>query len=624
MEGLTHSRVSSALEDVIKEEVEFKLMNMSADDMINTIQRRQDCQTIHDKLFNHVDGARLTTMINAREDSRKIYVDLLKEVIAKMDTPSQTQHEHLAHPPTSSGRNPTVNVVASTQTDMEIPFAPQLPGLSAWVLTFMSKDECYSIGPHVNILDVTPKIQKVTKGFLDFTRFLNPPYLCARAEYVLSLTGKAGFTLHGLDNIRGVMKLWNTASYQGLDQRYTTDIAKAFSALHCFNHYRNMRGISARNDRFSQNSERLHNHSELEVFSKFTEIDAEYHGGQEDYHKQRWRNIVQFGGQLSPLVHDYGGEPFMLLFPLYELSKCINESLVDTHSMDYLWGRIKALLVETGFGDFLRSLSTAVGALLISSFRDADVSRRTFKEKLLPVLEMYSLRAVQLTYPSLDVDIKSECAPLVCCGHSAQPVHLSAESSFSPMLLLKLVNGWLGESVIRHLLRQGLSDDWCILGNAEVQQVASENMLLHDYKGIVIPLEIFEGWTLFFYTNPACSDVTHPIKFIDPTGNASKIQAAKRILSNWIPESEDWVPEKVNMQSIQPIASQVASPKDSVIHIILHAISMAKTGKPESRPLDANVCRAIRLRYFVNLLNEVQVAVAKASEKRSEESEAAV
>ncbi|KAI1136570.1 hypothetical protein F5Y05DRAFT_414830 [Hypoxylon sp. FL0543] len=645
MDSLAGNRVLYALEDIIHKEVESKLMNLSADDIVHAIQRRRDCQTIQNKLFNHLDGARLTTLINAREDSSAIYVDLLKQVIARMDSLNQTQHELHLNPLRSPGRSVTVNVAASTQTDMallvdensdpatpkpllpihtaetrigdtpalvesteashcayltkEIPFMPQPPGLSAWVPMFMNRDEFHSIGPHLDISDATSRTPEVAKGLFDFIKFLNPPYLCARAEYILSLAGKANITLRGLDTIQDAMKLWNTTSYHGVGQKYITDIAKAFSAFHCFNQCKNMPRFSARKNQFFESSELLEDDSELEVFHKFAELDPEYLGRPvPKFYLQKWRNIVRFGARLSSLLNDNGGEPFMILFPLYELGICIEEKLVDTHFMDYLWGVIKSLLVKTGLGGFLRSLSSAVGELLLSGFGNPRIPRPKFAENLLPVLRGYSLSGIQLESPreSLDTLIgEPRYAPLVYCGNSY---------------------GSFPASLVRHLLCQGLSDDWCVLGEVETRQVASENMLLHDYKGVVIPLRIFGAWTLFFYTNPTRSKVTYPMKFIDPTNSVLRFTAATRLLTKWIPVQGDWVPDNVDLRSIRRIASQVASLEDSGIHVILHAIAMAKTGRPESRPLGVGMCKAIRLRYFVNLLNEMQTAVTKASAKR--------
>ncbi|KAI0142349.1 hypothetical protein F4776DRAFT_502564 [Hypoxylon sp. NC0597] len=99
MESLAHNRALSTLEDVIKQEVESKLMNLRADDMVHIILRRQDSQAIQVKLFSHLDGAKFSDMISTREDSRAIYVDLFKQVIAKVDSLSQAQDQRHSNAP---------------------------------------------------------------------------------------------------------------------------------------------------------------------------------------------------------------------------------------------------------------------------------------------------------------------------------------------------------------------------------------------------------------------------------------------------------------------------------------------------------------------------------------------
>ncbi|OTA57875.1 hypothetical protein K449DRAFT_385938 [Hypoxylon sp. EC38] len=236
---------------------------------------------------------------------------------------------------------------------------------------------------------------------------------------------------------------------------------------------------------------------------------------------------------------------------------------------------------------------------------------------------MYSLRSITETPPKVGIEILScqpELAPLVYCGPWSGPVHLSAESSLFPDSLLKLVNGCLMGDVIRYLLRQELPDNWCVLSQNDILQVADENMLLHDYRGIVIPLCLSNGWTFLFYTNPTSCPDAYPLQFVDPnlcfSGDLSRFLKAKDLVSRWIPKDAAWVPEEINEHQIKLASSQGASRLDSGIHVILNAIAMAKTGESESRELNARMCKAIRARYFVILLNDMRTAIEKATKKR--------
>ncbi|OTA96662.1 hypothetical protein M434DRAFT_27534 [Hypoxylon sp. CO27-5] len=616
MESLANNRALSALEDVIKGEVELKLMNLSVDDMVHTILRRQDSQAIQSRLFGHLDGAKFSEMINAREDSHTIYIDLFKQVIAKMDSPSQTQHQHHSEAPSDCA-----------YLTQNIPFTPQLSGMSAWAPMFMSEDEFYSIGFQWKKSDTIPKMQEVLDGLFAFRKFLNPPYLCIRAFHILSVAGEIDIYPNTLNTTQGVVKLWNVADHTGPGvnyNKYTADISKALSAFYCFTQYKNTSGLLTRNDQSPHSNETLENDLELKFFDEFARMECENFrsGPVQKSDKERWRNIAKFGGRLSSLLNDHGGRSFVFWFPLHELSTCIEEELVDTQSMDYLWEGIRGLLVKTGLGDFLKSLSTEADELLFSSLGIRQVSPLTAMDTLSPVFRMYSLGSTTETPPKVDIEILScqpELSPLVYFGSYSGPVHLSAESSISPNSLLKLVDGLLDGDVMRHLLRQELPDDWCVLSRNETRQVADENMLLHDYRGIVIPLCLSHGWTFLFYANPMRCPDAYPLQFVDPNlcfgGDLSRFLEAKDLVSRWIPEDAAWVPRRVNEHEVKLASSQAASRLDSGIHVIVNAIAMAKTGEPESRALNARMCKAIRARYFVILLNDMRTAIEKATKK---------
>ncbi|KAI1800938.1 hypothetical protein F4811DRAFT_556351 [Daldinia bambusicola] len=110
----------------------------------------------------------------------------------------------------------------------------------------------------------------------------------------------------------------------------------------------------------------------------------------------------------------------------------------------------------------------------------------------------------------------------------------------------------------------------------------------------MIPLRIDKGWTLVCCRNPKRIKVSYPIAIINPTDSDHKLRATLDFLEDWVPGEED-----------------------SGLHVILNAKAMVNSRVPETRPLDRNVCRTIRMKYFITALNEMQQAVSKAANKRS-------
>lgn len=447
------NRLMSALDGIIKEEVASALRSLSIDDMVEAILRRPDHQAIYDKLFNRLYGGSISRMIGTRGDTRKIYQDLFGELIAKMEIQSQGQQEQHESAVESTDKQTPIDAKPSIQIDVEntqipssnesapgsrpqalesrhqplppgsyspevgpaarsgviamppkedigttgasredihsIGFGPLEPGLDAWAPMFTSEAELRNIGPRVNEIHTTPRSYKVARGFYDFIECLNPAYLSGRAEY---LTKRFPRTLR-LENTRELVTSWHAVGEGYSDE--VNDISIAFMAVRCFDLYQKTHNTIFLRSRVSDEDE------ELETFTDYAESERDIRKGSVILKKDKtkWRDIMRLGGQLSSLLKDFGGESFLILFPLHELSDKIGESLVSIHSIQYPWNMIRSLLEHTGLGDFFRSLSGAVGDLLISRFRTQDDPKGSFMEHIAPVFEKYYLKGITKNTP---------------------------------------------------------------------------------------------------------------------------------------------------------------------------------------------------------------------------------
>ncbi|KAI1418081.1 hypothetical protein F5Y13DRAFT_150518 [Hypoxylon sp. FL1857] len=652
MANLLSSTATSAIDEIIKKEIDSTLLKLSADEIVTMIARREDHQVIFDRLFDQLHGGNISRMLNKRKDSRILYQDLFKDVLAKMENCDQGQLQEHKDTTKSSEGGIIVNVTAATQTDAipmikgnglvlitpntpdpsstgsrpapnkehntstrSIQHVPKIPNLNAWAALFMSHNEFCDIGPQVNILDVTGRFQRIAKGLFHFIKLLNPPYLCHRAEWLQNQVGsRGGRVLVQLDTTKDIAR---SRHMPHSPNRHFNDICEAFMAVRCFSLYKEYAEPSTQDIQSSLDKEVLEGDLDLDACAKFVGENIEDVSRKSK--KVEWRNIIGLGGRLSSLLKDFGGESFLVLFPLYELSLHIKESLANIYPHSYPWRSLRNLLEETGLGCFFRSLSNAVGNHLLAGIKGRTFSYTDFKANLATFREDYFSKGVSHTIVDQCIshfDGEPRSSALVFCGQPSQLIHLSAESSLKPRTLLQFMDEMLGEDIVRHMIRRELPHDWTVLGSDGISQVADEKILLHDFKGIVIPLCIDKGWILFCYTNPKRSNVTHPISCINPTRSEDRFRAALASLSKLIPKHGNWIPKNVTTQSVKIVQTQVSSELDSGIHVILNAVAMASEGKHEVPPLDEKVCKALRVECFVAMLNEVHEAVAKAAKKR--------
>ncbi|KAI0130830.1 hypothetical protein F4814DRAFT_456791 [Daldinia grandis] len=670
MASLLNDAALSAIEGIIKEQLESKLLNLDSDQIIKTLLRRQDSKDLRHKILSQIDKDSLLDMIEAREDSNTIYVDILKRILSKVPTPSHIKQEHSSSgTPIGSEASPpeanieTIRALPSNEPDeaqsVQVPdkkghpfasppeysntdistestednsdsgvcdyttcglaFEPQIPHLDAWMPMFMSEDEFYHSRPSVEEIRSTVDMGGISDRLFIFIKLLNPPYLCCRAEKYICWTGQDRTSvLRKLDTLSDIVKAWN----KGANPR-TSHIAKALIAVKCYK-----KSIEMKNANFHERQSLADPSTDSEPSEEDTPqyiiprlLQAEPKKVHVD--EQKWADIIEYGKRLSSLSGDFGGQPFLSLFPLAELDWHMNyTSLVDSHAIQHIWEPLSNLMKRTGLGQFFRSLSHAVGDILHRKLLGEDISSLDFRDRLASVFDEYSLKGILSCSPrpnSLPSSIAPGLTPLVYCGRVTSLTQLNSESSLSPRSLLGLIDGVLSEDIIQHLIRQRLPNDWTILGRSEISKAANEDLLLHSFRGIIIPLCIDDGWALICYTNPKRAKVTYPITIINPTTSDYRFQAVLGLLSKWIPEQEDWVPKDVTAQHVENVKCQAACERDSGVHIVLHAVAMANLWVPETRPLDRKVCRALCMRYFITTLNELQQAVSKVARKRAME-----
>ncbi|KAI1196573.1 hypothetical protein F5X97DRAFT_304977 [Nemania serpens] len=102
---------------------------------------------------------------------------------------------------------------------------------------------------------------------------------------------------------------------------------------------------------------------------------------------------------------------------------------------------------------------------------------------------------------------------------------------------------------------------------------------------------------------------THLIKFANPSRSDKRYCEALKMILTWIPRGDPWVLNGLELQLVtsgQPgnrLNWQWVS-----YHLIPDAITIAKTGNSESTIEQSNL-QSLRVKYFVNLLNELQEVV---------------
>ncbi|KAH8163183.1 hypothetical protein CIB48_g5080 [Xylaria polymorpha] len=575
------------------------IQEMETNCVVDTILDRKDNHEIHNKMFDRLFGKDLCKWIETRPDSKELYQDLCDHALAKINAcnPNQGQEQEQKTTTTCCSIHialgeEDIDEEDSTQ-DKNTPceymapynsFEPQTPGLGTWVPMFMTKAEIYTRAPDIETLENNTS-DALGLGFPDMNGL---------AKTVLA---------------------WNSAH----KATRRDSLVRAFAAVSCFNHCRQFAETFV-SKKLLEDPQTVTVDVSSGACTMFAKLDNEQYYVN---YEEKWRRVKILGANLSILARNFGGEGFLILFPFSDLETLLEQRLLQFHTDDTeLWTVLGDLLRSTEMGKFFKSMAESIGQPLINEYYgELGSEKHEFLERLDTIRLQYSVPKVSERAPRLEINSKawkSFPAFFMSCG-GLKAMHISPDLSLAPMSLLQFASDHIKPEIVEYLIRQQLPREWAVLGKEDISRPASRELLLHDYQGIIIPLCIDNGWTLFCYTNPTHSEIDHLIKFTNPTKSDTRHHAALEIFSAWIPKDGPWVPRGLDLQLVQPVDSQSATETDSGIHIIIDAIAMAKTGKPESRPLNEQVCKGLRIKYFSHLLNELQETANKEAMKKTGE-----
>ncbi|KAI0435934.1 hypothetical protein F4803DRAFT_573330 [Xylaria telfairii] len=587
------------------------IQEMEPNCVVDSILDHKDNHEIYNKLFDRLFGKGVSQWIETRPDSGELYQDLFDKAIAKINArnPNQGQEQEqiaLDKEDSTQDTNTSCKYMAPYNS-----FEPHTPGLGTWVPMFMTEEEVYKIAPAIETLT-----KNTSDALLAFTRYLNPAYICFRLEKILKLTETGrGLGFPGMNGAAEIVKAWNSA----FKNNRKDCLVRTFAAVSCFDCCREFAEELVHNQ-LLEDPQTVSVDVSSGACTMFAKLDNEqYYASFED----KWRKVKILGANLSILARNFGGWGFLVLFPFFDLETLLGQRLSQFHTYDAdLWTVLGDILRSTEMGKFFKSMADNIGQPLINEYSgQVGPAKRELLEQLGTIRLQYSVPKVPEQGPRLEINSKawkSFPAFVMSCG-GLKAMHIAPDLSLVPVSLLQFAGNHIEPEIVEYLIRQQLPHEWVVLGREDIFQPATKELLLCDYQGIIIPLCIDNGWTLFCYTNPIRSETDYFIKFINPTKSNLRHHAALEALSAWIPKEGPWIPRGLDVQLVQPVDSQSATEIDSGIHIIIEAIAMAKTGKPESRPLNEQVCKGLRIKYFSHLLNKLQESANKEAMKRTGE-----
>ncbi|KAI0418667.1 hypothetical protein F5X98DRAFT_373480 [Xylaria grammica] len=573
---------------------------------------RGEHHNIDNELFNQLISGSISRWIETRPNKEELYQDLFDHAFAKIHACRQNQRQRQAGPSTHSTHSTSITLknedsildgkFSCKYLEPYNSFEPQTPGLGTWVPMFMTKEEIYSTAPAMGRLD-----KSKSDSLLAFIRYLNPNYISFRADHVINIVGTDGFTLPDMRSAKDTVRAWNNAREFGL----RSSLIRALAAVSCFSHFRQFERAVVRSQ-LLENPDGMRTYFEDSACAMFAELDNET-CRHTRVTVEKWRKIKNLGANLSVLARHFGGEGFLILFPLSELEVFLGKQLLGVHSTIALWKVLYDVLHSTEMGVFFKSMARTIGIPLIDNCCGGpSLPQREYFQRLDAIRLQYSLPPISESTPRLAASVlarKPGSAPFGYCD-SLEAKHLTPNLPLTPLSLLQ-VAGNLEPGIVEYLIRKNLPREWAVIGREEISRPATKGLLLCDYQGIMIPLLINNGWTLFCYTNPIRSDTDHLIKLINPTKSYDRHRVALNMLSAWIPSHAPWAPNGLKVQLVKVVESQRTVEDDSGIHVILNAIAMAGTGKPELRLLNEQICKGLRIKYFVHLLNDLQEVVNK-------------
>ncbi|KAF2965428.1 hypothetical protein GQX73_g8121 [Xylaria multiplex] len=586
----------------------IKFLTSEANSEADTIVCRKNRRSFYNKLFKWIE---------TKPDKDELYQDLFNYASAKINARKQNRRQQQQlEQPTRSVRSTDDTLVNKDTILDEKPsydymaaydeFEPQTSGLKIWVLMFMTNNEIYNMAPAMGRLD-----KRKSDSLLTFVRYLNPNYICFRVDHIINLVWTDDLAIPDMKSVENTIRAWNDAYKFNL----RNSIIRACAAVSCFSHFRRFEKAIV-HSKLLKNSSAMGKYFEDSACSMFAKLDNESPGS----HIEKWRQIMNLGKNLSILAKYFGGEGFLLLLPLSELQIITGERLRKFHSTTALWKVLYDLLRFTEMGTFFRSMASTIGIPLIHHCCGGSGSPQyELSQRLNTIRLLYSLPQISEFTPRLSAHVlarRPDSTPFGYCGN-LEVKHLTSNLSLMPLSLLQFVSDCLEPGIVEHLIRQNLPREWAVIGKEDISQPANKELLLCDYQGVMIPLLIDNGWSLFCYTNPIKSETDYLIKFINPTKSYERHQAALNLLSAWIPRNGPWIPNGLKLRLVKVIKSQCTDENDSGIHVILNAIAMARTGKPELRSLSKQVCKGLRIKYFVHFLHELQEVVNKEATKRA-------
>ncbi|KAI8944641.1 hypothetical protein F4801DRAFT_599454 [Xylaria longipes] len=367
------------------------------------------------------------------------------------------------------------------------------------------------------------------------------------------------------------VRAWNEADGSNLRD----NLIRKFAAVSCFNHFRRFEEAVVHSE-FLDDPQNMSGYFDDDIYAMFAKLDS----GNRDRHiiiRAKWRRMKKLGSHLSMLARHLGGEGFLVLFPLFELEIVLRRRLIQFHWAAALWKMLDNLLRSTGMGKFFKSMANSVGVPLINKcYGGSSLPRHDILGRLNIMHAQYSLPTVSDYTPRL--------APFGYFG-SLEARHLASDISLTPLSLLQFVGGRLDSEIVEYLIRQQLPREWAVLGKEDISHPATKELLLF-HQPYVEPCKASCSVEDNLGLDPnRCS--------VGPPGLRSKL--------------------------VQQVDSQGATETDSGTHIIIDAIAMAKTGKPESRILNEQVCKGLRIKYFLCLINDLQETANKEAMKKTRE-----
>ncbi|KAI0485416.1 hypothetical protein F4859DRAFT_511614 [Xylaria cf. heliscus] len=595
--------------------VKVEMQEMEPNCVVDIIMSRKDCYDIHNMLFDRLFGNHICQWVEMRPNKKELYQDLFDDALDKIKACNPNQRQEQQQQITSTCRSTHIAIEEDGDTpDTNSPckymapynnFEPQTSDLGIWVPMFMTKEEIFSKVPDRMLLD-----EKTSDQLSTFIKYINPTYICYRLEDILDLAKKRkGPVFPNMRSAESTVRAWNQAKGWNLKDR----LIRAFAAVSCYNHSRQFQ-VMVHGQVLEQPRSTSQYFDDI-VCAMFARLDGE----SEPDINTKWRLVKNMGLNLSTLAKHLGGEAFLILFPLFELEIKVGDQFL--HWPTALWDTLGNLLRSTEMRKFFNSMASTVGIPLVNMcYGGPSLPRHEFFTQLNTIRAQYSLTKVSNYGPRVEIGL-SKYPTFIPFWYfnSFRPRRVAPNLSLSPSSLRQFFGDNIEPKIIEYLIRQELPREWEVLGKGDLSRPATKELLLCDYQGIIIPLLIDHGWTLVCYTNPIRSDVDYLIKFIDPTQSNKRYLEVAKMISTWIPKDAPWVPRGLGSELVQRIDSQSAARINSGIHIIIEAIAMAKTGKPESRPLNKQVCKGLRIKYFVHLLNQLQETANKEAVKNAPE-----